>query len=142
MAAALGLDSGGGLVVMPDNLWSVACQLARATGDFEVLVVGRQAMGRVAPGVTGMLTGATLPLLDGVVRGAVGRGGESVKWWSEILRVVAPGGRLVIVDVTRDARDWIRQTDITVMVDESDVVVGAVSPGSPGRGMARWMDTQ
>ncbi len=142
-AAALGLGSGGGLVVMPGRLWLEARGVARVAPGVEVLIAGREAMGRTGPSVTAMLAGPALPLQDGVARGVVVRGGDSTSWWSEALRVLAPGGRLVFVEATDAARDWIRRSDVAVALDEAEVVIGTPAPGrTKGRAGARWVGAE
>ena len=143
IAAALGVTRGPGLIVVTDAHRAEACHLARLVDGIEVLVVGwggREmvaegvaAEGVAVKGVSAFVAGPRLPLRDGAVRGvvAVGRGGEG--WWGEGRRVLMAGGRLVITEATREARDWVGGAGLVTILDEAGMVVGAVPV--PGGGL-------
>ena len=139
IAAALGVTRGPGLMVVTDAHRAEAPHLARLVDGIEVLVVGRGgremvAEGTAAEGVSAFVAGPRLPLRDGVARGVVaeGRGGEG--WWGEGRRVLMAGGRLVITEATREARDWVGGAGLAVVLDEGGMVVGAVPvPGAEPR---------
>ena len=78
LAAALGVTSGPGLVVVSDGHRAEAVPLARLVRGIEVVVVGWGGRGLVGEGVSAFVTGPRLPLRDGVVRGGAG----SVSEWS------------------------------------------------------------
>ena len=144
IAAALGVTRGPGLMVVTDAHRAEAPHLARLVDGIEVLVVGRGgremvAEGTAAEGVSAFVAGPRLPLRDGVARGVVaeGRGGEG--WWGEGRRVLMAGGRLVITEATREARDWVGGAGLAVVLDEGGMVVGAVPvPGAEPR-LGRWV---
>ena len=138
LAAALGATSGPGLVVVPDSHRREAVPLARLVRGIEVVVVGWGGRGLAGDGVSAFVTGPRLPLRDGVVRGVVAEGGSGVGWWGECLRVVMPGGRVVITGATEEAGEWVAAAGLMTLLDEDGVVVGGVA--APGRGprMGRW----
>ncbi len=139
MAAALGVTQGPGMVVVPGSCRDEAAGLARLVRGIEVVVVGWGGRGLAADGVSAFVTGPGLPLRDGVVRGVVAEGGSGVGWWGECLRVLMPGGRIVIAGATDAAREWVRGAGLATLLDESGLLVAALPlPGAAPR-MGRWM---
>ena len=139
MAAALGVTQGPGMVVVPGSCRDEAAGLARLVRGIEVVVVGWGGRGLAADGVSAFVTGPGLPLRDGVVRGVVAEGGSGVGWWGECLRVLMPGGRIVIAGATDAAREWVRGAGLATVLDESGLLVAAFPlPGAAPR-MGRWM---
>ena len=133
LAAMLGVTSGPGLIVVADRHRAEAVPLARLVRGIEVVVVGWGGRGLAGEGVTAFVTGPRLPLRDGVVRGVVAVGGSGEGWWGECLRVVMPGGRIVITGATEGAGEWVVKAGLVTMLDEGGVVVG----GGRGRGWGR-----
>ena len=139
LAAALGVAEGPGMIVVPDSSRDEAGAIARLVRGIEVVVVGWGGRGLAGDGVSAFATGPRMPLRDGVVRGVVAEGVRGVGWWGECLRVLMPGGRVVITDPTPTARDWVRSTGLATMLDESGLLVAAFPlPGAAPR-MGRWM---
>lgn len=139
MAAALGVTQGPGMVVVPGSCRDEAAGLARLVRGIEVVVVGWGGRGLAADGVSAFVTGPGLPLRDGVVRGVVAEGGSGVGWWGECLRVLMPGGRIVIAGATDAAREWVRGAGLATLLDASGLLVAALPlPGAAPR-MGRWM---
>ena len=138
LAAALGVTSGPGLLVVSDGHRGEAAGLAEMVRGIEVVVVGWGGRGLRADGVSAFVTGPRLPLRDAVVRGAAAEGGSGAGWWGECRRVVMPGGRIVITGATGEAREWVVAAGLVTLLDEDEVVVGGVpAPGSEPR-MGRW----
>ena len=141
VAAALGVTRGPGLICVTDAHRAEALQLARLVPGIEVLVVGWGGRGVAAQGVSAFVAGPRLPLRDGAVRGVVadGRGGEG--GWGEGRRVLMAGGRIVITDATRAAREWVRGAGLVTLLDDGGLLVGAIPlPGAEarfGRGVGR-----
>ena len=139
LAAALGVAEGPGMIVVPDSNRDEAAAIARLVRGIEVVVVGWGGRGLAADGVSAFATGPRMPLRDGVVRGVVAEGGSGAGWWGECLRVLMPGGRVVITDPTPTARDWVQSAGLATMLDESGLLVAAFPlPGAAPR-MGRWM---
>ena len=139
LAAALGVTSGPGLLVVSDGHRAEAVPLARLVHGIEVVVVGWGGRGLVGEGVSAFVTGPKLPLRDGVVRGVVAEGRGGAGWWGECLRVVMPGGRIVITGATDGAREWVVASGLMTLLDEGGVVVGGVAGAGAGARMGRWV---
>ncbi len=141
LAAALGVAEGPGLIVVPDRHRDEAGPLARLVRGIEVVVVGWRGRAVVAEGVSAFVTGPKLPLRDGVARGVVVAGGEGEGWWGESLRVLMPGGRIVISCATEAARGWVGGAGLVTVLDEGGMVVAAVPAPGVGPRPGRWMGT-
>ncbi len=138
LAAALGVTSGPGLVVVADGHRDEAPALAQLVRGIEVVVVGWDGRGLRGDGVSAFVTGPRLPLRDAVVRGVVVEGGSGAGWWGECLRVVMPGGRVVITGATGEAREWVVAAGLVMLLDEDGMVVGGVAAPGTGPRMGRW----
>ena len=141
LAAALGVAEGPGLIVVPDSHRAEAGPLARLVRGIEVVVVGWRGRAVVAEGVSAFVTGPRLPLRDGVARGVVVAGGEGEGWWGESLRVLVPGGRIVISHATPAARGWVGGAGLVTVLDEGGMVVAAVPAPGAGPRPGRWVGT-
>ena len=139
LAAALGVTSGPGLIVVQDGHRAHAVPLARLVRGIEVVVVGWGGRGLVGDGVSAFVTGPRLPLRDSVARGVVAEGWGGAGWWGECLRVVMPGGRIVITAATVGAREWVAASGLMMLLDEGGVVVGGVAGPEVGPRMGRWV---
>ena len=141
LAAVLGVAEGPGLIVVPDRHRDEAGPLARLVRGIEVVVVGWRGRAVVAEGVSAFVTGPKLPLRDGVARGVVVAGGEGEGWWGESLRVLMPGGRIVISCATEAARGWVGGAGLVTVLDEGGMVAAAVPAPGAGPRPGRWMGT-
>ncbi|MDE2982103.1 MAG: hypothetical protein OXU74_13005 [Gemmatimonadota bacterium] len=139
LAAALGVTRGPGLIVVPDSCRAEAGRLARMVSGIEVVVVGWGGRGLLADGVSSFVTGPRLPLRDGVLRGVVAQGGAGEGWWGECLRVLMPGGRIVITGASAVARAWMTGSGLATLLDEDDTLVGALAPPGTGPRPMNWM---
>ena len=139
LGAALGVTSGPGLVVVSDGHRDEASALARLVRGIEVVVVGWGGRGLVGEGVSAFVTGPRLPLRERVARGVVVDGRRSgLGWWGECLRVVMPGGRIVITGATGEVREWVVDAGLVTLLDEGGMVVGGVAAPGAGPRMGRW----
>ncbi len=138
LAAALGVTRGPGLIVVPDSCRAEAAPLARMVSGIEVVVVGWGGRGLLADGVSAFVTGPRLPLRDGVVRGVVAEGEAGAGWWGECLRVLMPGGRIVIVESGAAARAWMTGSGLATLLDDDDTLVGALAPPGAGPRPVNW----
>ena len=139
LAGALGVTSGPGLMMVSDGHRAEAVPLARLVRGIEVVVVGWGGRGLVGDGVSAFVTGPRLPLRDGVARGVVAEGRGGAGWWGECLRVVMPGGRIVITGATGEAREWVVAAGLMTLLDEGGMVVGGVAGPGVGARMGRWV---
>ena len=138
LAAALGVAEGPGMIVVPDSCRGEAAEVARLVRGIEVVVVGWGGRGLAVDGVSAFVTGPRLPLRDGVVRGVVAEGGSGAGWWAECLRVLMPGGRVVVAAPTAAARDWVQGAGLVTALDDAGLLAAALpSPGAAPR-MGRW----
>ena len=138
LAAALGVARGPGLIVVPDGCRAEAAPLANLVAGIEVVVVGWGGRGLLADGVSAFVTGPLLPLRDGVARGVVAEGGAGEGWWGECLRVLMPGGRIVITQASAAAREWMADGELVTLLDEDDTLVGAIAPPGTGPRRVNW----
>ena len=138
LAAALGVTGGPGLVAVSDGHRAEAVVLARLVRGIEVVVVGWGGRGLRGDGVSAFVTGPKLPLRDSVARGVVAEGGSGTGWWEECLRVVMPGGRIVITGATGEAVEWVVAAGLVTLLDEDGMVVGGVAAPGAGPRMGRW----
>lgn len=138
LAAALGVTSGPGLVVVSDGHRDEAPALAQLVRGIEVVVVGWGGRGLAAAGVSAFVTGPRLPLRDGVARGVVAEGGAGEGWWGESLRVLMPGGRIVITGAGATARAWMTESGAVTLLDEDGTLVGAVAAPGTGPRPVKW----
>ena len=141
LAAALGVAEGPGLIVVQDSHRAEAGPLARLVRGIEVVVVGWRGRAVVAEGVSAFVTGLKIPLRDGVARGVVVAGGEGEGWWVESLRVLMPGGRIVISHATEAARGWVGGAGLVTVLDEGGMVVAALPAPGAGPRPGRWVGT-
>ncbi len=139
MAAALGVTAGPGLIVVPGSCRDVAAGLARMVRGIEVVVVGWGGLGLAADGVSAFVTGPRLPLRDGVARGVVAEGGSGEGWWVECLRVLMPGGRIVLAGATDAAREWVRGAGMVAVLDDAGLLAAALPVPGAGPRLGRWM---
>ncbi len=126
------------MIVVPDSCRGEAAEIARLVRGIEVVVVGWGGRGLAVDGVSAFVTGPRLPLRDGVVRGVVAEGGSGAGWWAEYLRVLMPGGRVVVAAPTAAARDWVQGAGLVTALDDAGLLAAALpSPGAAPR-MGRW----
>ena len=144
LAAALGVARGPGLLLVGDGFASEAGRLAGMVRDIEVVVVGwrgrdvvgggggraeeesagdgdgprRVAGSSASAGVSAFVTGPAMPLRDAVARGVAAAGEAGAQWWDECLRVLMPGGRMVVSNASDAAREWARGAGLAVVLDE------------------------
>ncbi len=132
VAAALGVAEGPGTLLLRGSV----CRHARALSEMipNVEVVADDPSGRMGeeePGVSRMVTGAHLPFFDGTFRGVAAAGHQEDRAWVELVRVVAPLGRVVAMEAPGGTRESFREMGLEVLLDERGVLVGRRPPGSP-----------
>lgn len=138
LAAALGVARGPGLMVVPDGCRAEAAPLAKLVAGIEVVVVGWGGRGMLADGVSAFVTGPRLPLRNGVVRGVVAEGGAGEGWWGECVRVLMPGGRVVIIGAGTAAHEWMTESELVTLLHEDDTLVGGIALPGAGPRPVNW----
>ena len=138
LAAALGVARGPGVLLLDDSHASEARSLAGIVGDVEVVVVGWGGQGVAGPGVSALVAGGTIPIRDGAALGAAAGGDRDEAAWSESLRALADGGRLVISGPSDASREWVRSRGLVRLLDDGDLLVATVPPAGPKPRRATW----
>lgn len=130
LGALLGLTGGPGGVVLVEAAARAAPALAAMIEEVRVVAVEsvRPAASTTPPGpggadVSRIATGARLPFFSRTIRGVALEGGEGAAWIEEAARVVATGGRVVVVDAPPGARDRLESTGLAIVLDDAGVVV-------------------
>lgn len=131
-AAALGVTSGPGLILLSQVHAEVAVPLVQVVPAVEVVVVGAAGWGDRALRAEGVsaIVAAGLPFRDGNVRGVVVEGGESDWFLPEAVRVVSPGARIVCTGKAGQTRKQLRATGLKVVLDSPEAFVVEQSPAS------------
>ena len=136
LAALIGVARGPGQVVLVDGAARFAPGLARILEDVEVVAVhpGTRAWSE-EPGVSRLVPGRNLPFHSGTLRGAALKGAGSTERLAEVCRVVAPLGRVVVLDAGAGSADLLEELGLSVLLEEAGVVVaareGVAGPGPP-----------
>lgn len=138
LAAALGVARGPGLLLLDEFHASDARALAGMVGDVEVVVVGWGGQGVAGPGVSAFVAGGTIPIRDGAALGVAVGGDRDETAWSESLRVLADGGRLVISGPTDPSRGWVRSNGLVQLLDDGGLLVATVPRAGPRPRRAIW----
>ena len=138
LAAALGVAQGPGVLLLDEFHSSDARALAGIVDDVEVVVAGWGGQGVAGPGVSAFVAGGTIPIRDGAALGVAVGGARDEAAWSESLRVLADGGRLVISGPSDASRKWVRRNGLVQLLDDGGMLVATVPPAGPKPRPAMW----
>ncbi|MCY3808305.1 MAG: hypothetical protein OXG58_02520 [Gemmatimonadetes bacterium] len=138
LAAALGVARGPGVLLLDGFRASDARALAGIVGDVEVVVVGWGGQGVAGSGVSAFVAGGTIPLRDGAALGVAVGGDRDETAWSESLRVLADGGRIVISGPTDASREWARSRGLVQLLDDGGLLVATAPRTGPKPCPAMW----
>jgi uncharacterized protein YbaR (Trm112 family) len=132
LAALMGLAGANGNVAIVGGGAELAPAVAALIPDIEVVAITDTLfVGPEAPQVSRMaVAGETLPFRGGVLRALALTGGSEVSM-EDAVRVVAPGGRLVVDDVEEGAGAQLRALGAEVLLEQDRVLVARV-PGIAG----------
>jgi uncharacterized protein YbaR (Trm112 family) len=129
LAALLGVTGGPGLVLVAGEQAGLAGRVAELVPDIGAVAVGSDL--RQIPdeeGVSRILSERRLPLRAHAARGVALTGTASDALLEEGVRVLAPGGRLVLEPAPADARHRLESLACPILLEQDDVVV-ASNPG-------------
>lgn len=124
LAALLGIGAGPGryLIVGPGALLAPA--IAALVPDAEILASDPALAGvPEQPGVSRIASGAALPLRSRILRSIALTGRDEPL--EEALRVLAPGGRLVLDPAPEGASERLRERGLRILLDDEGVVVAS-----------------
>jgi uncharacterized protein YbaR (Trm112 family) len=132
LAALMGLGAMAGIALLAGPGARHAAAIAEMVPEVEVLAVDATAPRGRAGGVSRILADPDrLPLRDGLLRAAaLTSSGESAGIVHEGLRVLAPGGRLVLDPAAEGSADLLRAAGASLLLEEAGSAV-AVAPGRP-----------
>ncbi|MGW8282262.1 MAG: hypothetical protein ACWGON_03075, partial [Gemmatimonadota bacterium] len=131
-SALLGIRHGRGIVVVGDGLWPAAPAISSLSGGCEVVLLmphglpaenprtGAPAQQSVTP-LAGSPEGV-IPMLSGRAIGVVLEGGDAVMF-DETARVLAPGGRVVVIRPALDAEAHLRTPPFELLAADFRAVV-------------------
>lgn len=127
VAALLGLADGGGNVLLLGTAVPLALSLAGLLEEVEVVAADPDLRAEVeTPGVSRIACGPRLPFFSGMFRGVCLGGEEGLERLDEALRMVARGGRLLLLDGGDDrAVERVESGGLGVLVREKGVLVAA-----------------
>ncbi len=124
LGALLGVERGPGRLVLVGD----PARHARALADMleEIEVVAVDASLRAEPewaGVTRIVAAPRLPFFSGTVRGVALGGNAAPDLLDEAVRIVQPGGRVVVLDPPDGVRARLEEGGLGLLLDEAGTVV-------------------
>lgn len=125
VAALLAIPGGPGNVLLSPGLSDLGSGLAELVEGIEWILLGAAPGFRVPPGpFSPMVVRGRLPLYSGSLRGVVAVGEGSPVGLPEFARVLAPMGRIVVLDPPSDASDRLASAGLEVLLDSPEAAVG------------------
>jgi uncharacterized protein YbaR (Trm112 family) len=119
LGALMGVTQGPGALLLKGPCALHAGLLAEIIGQVEVVAVGPVQAGQPeSEGVSRLVAGPGMPFYEGSFRGLVLSGPITDVDVSEAVRVVAPRGRVVILDSPPGARDRLKELGTRLLVEE------------------------
>jgi uncharacterized protein YbaR (Trm112 family) len=123
LAALMGLAGISGTVAVIGGGAELAPALATLVPDVEVVTLTEELLvGKEPSGVSRIAVNPMLPFRTGSLRALAFTGGAEMPW-ADALRVVAPGGRLVVEGATGNPGAALRELGAEVLLDQDGVVV-------------------
>ena len=132
LAALLGLSEAWGSTLLAGAGADLADALAALVPGVEVVhAAGRPGSGEAAGRLSRVVAGAPLPFAPGSLRG-VALGREAAGLLEEAVRLLAPGGRLVVEGAPAGAAEGLAAGGLRVLLDQEGWLV-AERPGGASR---------
>lgn len=128
LAAALRVAEGPGIVVVWDGRENDVVGLAEIVPSLEIVATGWGAREFARRGVSAMAVGPVLPFGARAVRGAVIADAEDSERWSESVRMLAPGGRIVAARPSPKTAGLVAAAGCVVLAADDDMLVAAPKP--------------
>lgn len=129
LAALMGLAGATGNVAIVGPGVQLAPGVASLIPDIEVVTLTEELLvGWEPQGVSRVAVSQNLPFRAGTLRALAFTGGAETSW-REALRVVAPGGRLVVEGGAEGTAAELRAAGAEVLLDQDGVVVARVPAG-------------
>ena len=126
VAALLGVAGGPGHLALAGPVARMADPLADLLDDIEVVAISALLRGRPErEGVSRIVAGPGLPFYDRTLRGVALSGEASARWLDEAARVVAPMGRVVVLDAPAGALDRLGAAGLEPVLDEDGIAVAS-----------------
>lgn len=128
VAALLGVREGPGHLVLVGPVARVAPHLAAMLENVEVVTIsGELRAWEEATGVSRLAAGPGLPFYSRRIRGVVLDGAAGRPYLDHALRVVGPGGRVVVLDAPDGARAALEDAGLETVLDDRGVVAAVRS---------------
>ena len=126
LAALLGVARGPGHLLLTGTPASHAEALAEMLEDVEVVAVHPALRGRdEVAGVSRIAARPGLPFYDRMLRAVALDDTSAAAFLDEALRVVAPGGRVVVVEPSAEVRQRLASSGLSPVLDEDEVAVAS-----------------
>lgn len=127
IAAGMGVPEGPGAVVLIGGAARASREVARMVPGIEVLAVSPATQAwEPEPGVSRMVAWPGLPVRSARVRGVALDVSAWPDWGSEVKRVLAPGGRAVLLGPVVADPPWLDDDALELLLSEGDVAVVTV----------------
>jgi hypothetical protein len=125
LAALLGVTEGPGTLLLKGPLARFAASVARLVDGIEVVGIDPNLrQDTEEAGVSRMVSAPGIPFFSGTFKAALLSGDVGERDVAEALRVLAPTGRVVLVDGPSDARDWLEKAEVRIILSQDGVLVG------------------
>ena len=125
LGALMGVTEGHGTLLLKGPAATHAGAVARLIGGVEV--VGMDLSQWSCPeeeGVSRMVAGPGLPFFSNTLRAALLSGDVEDRELGEAVRVLAPHGRVILLDAPSQARGHLEAEGLRILLDEAGVLVG------------------
>ena len=127
IASLLGLTEGNGNVALIGHLASRIGDLSQITPNFEFVGISHEkVVTDRSIGVdrsNNISVGSRLPFRSRCFRGLVVSGKESSSCMQEVVRVLAPNGRLVVWQTTKELNEFFEDQGLRIVMQDNDIVV-------------------
>lgn len=130
LAAMIGVTGGPGVVLVAGDRASLAGEIVALVPEIGAVAVGAATVGMAdRPGTSRVLSTERLPLRGRSMRGVALTGAVGDTLLEEGIRVLAPGGRIVLDPAPPDAEQRLERAGFVVLLAQDQVVVASGSPG-------------